>query len=135
MWLIIQIKHSNLYLQQCFLLCMKNIRFLPLNMCFLHFKQIKYFIYRIWFYNFSSTIAKTVCFIQVCILVTFTQSLEMQFMLPIGINFIISRRALAREGDYEMMSVCACVSGCVRVCVSYSRRFLQNCYSYRFFVN
>ena len=26
----------------------------------------------------------------------------------------ISRRALAREGDYEMMSVCACV----RVCVS-----------------
>ena len=28
--------------------------------------------------------------------------------------FIISRRALAREGDYEMMSVCACVPVCVR---------------------
>ena len=27
--------------------------------------------------------------------------------------FIISRRALAREGDYEMMSVCACVCACV----------------------
>ena len=40
---------------------------------------------------------------------------------------IISRWALAREGDYEMMPVCACV----RV----SRRFLQNYYSYRFFVN
>ena len=30
---------------------------------------------------------------------------------------IISRRALAREGDYEMMPVCACVSACVRACV------------------
>ena len=29
----------------------------------------------------------------------------------------ISRRALAREGDYEMMSVRACVRVCVRVCV------------------
>ena len=28
--------------------------------------------------------------------------------------FFISRRALAREGDYEMMSVCACVRVCVR---------------------
>ena len=27
--------------------------------------------------------------------------------------FIISRRALAREGDYEMMSVCACVRALV----------------------
>ena len=27
---------------------------------------------------------------------------------------IISRRALAREGDYEMMSVCAYVRACVR---------------------
>ena len=27
--------------------------------------------------------------------------------------FIISRRALAREGDYEMMSVCACVPALV----------------------
>ena len=27
-----------------------------------------------------------------------------------GSEFIISRRALAREGDYEMMPVCACVS-------------------------
>ena len=29
-------------------------------------------------------------------------------------GLIISRRALAREGDYEMMSVCACVRVCVR---------------------
>ena len=29
----------------------------------------------------------------------------------------ISRRALAREGHYEMMSVCACVCECVRACV------------------
>ena len=28
--------------------------------------------------------------------------------------FIISRRALTREGDYEMMPVCACVRVCVR---------------------
>ena len=28
-------------------------------------------------------------------------------------RFFISRRALAREGDYEMMSVCACVRVCV----------------------
>ena len=27
--------------------------------------------------------------------------------------FIISRQALAREGDYEMMPVCACVCACV----------------------
>ena len=35
-------------------------------------------------------------------------------------NFIISRRALAREGDYEMMSVCACVRACVRALVSHA---------------
>ena len=29
-------------------------------------------------------------------------------------KIIISRRALAREGDYEMMPVCACVRVCVR---------------------
>ena len=29
------------------------------------------------------------------------------------LNFFISRRALAREGDYEMMSVCACVRALV----------------------
>ena len=28
-------------------------------------------------------------------------------------NIIISRRALAWEGDYEMMPVCACVRACV----------------------
>ena len=33
-------------------------------------------------------------------------------------NLIISRRALAREGDYEMMSVRACVHACVCACVS-----------------
>ena len=27
--------------------------------------------------------------------------------------FFITRRALAREGDYEMMPVCACVCECV----------------------
>ena len=43
----------------------------------------------------------------------------------------ISRWALAWEGDYEIHPVRACV----RACVSVSRRFLQNCYSYRFFVN
>ena len=31
------------------------------------------------------------------------------------VKVIISRWALAREGDYEMMSVCVCV--CVRACV------------------
>ena len=29
-------------------------------------------------------------------------------------KIFISRRALAREGDYEMMPVCACVRVCVR---------------------
>ena len=33
---------------------------------------------------------------------------------------IISRRALAREGDYEMMPVCACVRACVRALVSHA---------------
>ena len=32
-------------------------------------------------------------------------------------SVFISRRALAREGDYEMMPVCACVRACGRVCV------------------
>ena len=40
---------------------------------------------------------------------------------------VYGKVSLAREGDYEMMSV--------RACVSLSRRFLQNYYSYRFFVN
>ena len=34
--------------------------------------------------------------------------------------FIISRQALAREGDYEMMPVCACVRACVRALVSHA---------------
>ena len=34
--------------------------------------------------------------------------------------FIISRRALAREGDYEMMPVCACVRACVCALVSHA---------------
>ena len=37
-----------------------------------------------------------------------------------GKSFIISRRALAREGDYEMMPVCACVRVCVRALVSHA---------------
>ena len=44
---------------------------------------------------------------------------------------IISRQALAREGEYKMHPVCVCM----RVCVSVSYRFLKNSYSYRFFVN
>ena len=31
---------------------------------------------------------------------------------------VISRRALAQEGDYEMMPVWGCVRACVRACVS-----------------
>ena len=36
----------------------------------------------------------------------------------LNISLIISRRALAREGDYEMMPVRACVRACVCACVS-----------------
>ena len=36
------------------------------------------------------------------------------------IIFFISRRALAREGDYEMMPVCVCVRACVRALVSHA---------------
>ena len=36
------------------------------------------------------------------------------FFIFFKYGFIISRRALVREGDYEMMSVCACVRACVR---------------------
>ena len=35
--------------------------------------------------------------------------LNERFQLPV----VISRRALAREGDYEMMPVCACVCALV----------------------
>ena len=35
-------------------------------------------------------------------------------------TLIISRRALAREGDYEMMPVRACVRACVRALVSHA---------------
>ena len=35
------------------------------------------------------------------------------------VKLFISRRALAREGDYEMMPVCACVRACVRALVSH----------------
>ena len=55
--------------------------------------------------------------------------------IDIVIFIVISHRALAREGDYEMMPVRACVRVCMHACVSVSRRFLQNYYSYRFFVN
>ena len=33
---------------------------------------------------------------------------------------VISRRALAQEGDYEMMPVCVCVRVCVRALVSHA---------------
>ena len=36
-----------------------------------------------------------------------------------GLLFI-SRWALAREGDCEMMSVCACLSACMRALVSHA---------------
>ena len=42
-----------------------------------------------------------------------------KFQLVFG-YLVISRRALAREGDYEMMSVCACVRACVRALVSHA---------------
>ena len=38
---------------------------------------------------------------------------EYPHMFLIILGIIISRRALAREGDYEMMSVRACVHACV----------------------
>ena len=41
-------------------------------------------------------------------------------MRPGSVLVFISRRALAREGDYEMMSVCACVRACVRALVSHA---------------
>ena len=45
-------------------------------------------------------------------------------VFPVGyhhyIYLVISRRALAREGDYEMMPVCACVRACVRALVSHA---------------
>ena len=39
-------------------------------------------------------------------------------VIVIPILLIISRRASAREGDYEMMPVRACVRACVCACVS-----------------
>ena len=43
-----------------------------------------------------------------------SQSLLHQAGLPSVRVTYISRRALVREGDYEMMPVCACVRLCVR---------------------
>ena len=42
--------------------------------------------------------------------------------LKIHVNppIIISRGALAWEGDYEMMPVCVCVRACVRALVSHA---------------
>ena len=42
------------------------------------------------------------------------------FLFIFYTDFIISRRALAREGDYEMMPVCACVRACMRALVSHA---------------
>ena len=39
---------------------------------------------------------------------------------PAAPHFVISRRTLAREGDYEMMPVCSCVRACVRALVSHA---------------
>ena len=40
-----------------------------------------------------------------------------KMIIPIlCLSFVISRRALGREGDYEMMPVCACV--CALVCTA-----------------
>ena len=49
-------------------------------------------------------------------------------------NIFISRRALAREGDYKMMSVCACVRVCVRALVSHAD-FSKTTTATDFFVN
>ena len=40
------------------------------------------------------------------------------YVLIASLVLVISRRALAREGDYEMMPVCARVRACVCACVS-----------------
>ena len=40
------------------------------------------------------------------------------FPFPDSKTLFISRRALAREGDYEMMPVCVCVRACVCACIS-----------------
>ena len=46
------------------------------------------------------------------------------FMLNLVFNtklhFFISRRALAWEGDYEMMPVCVCVCACVHALVCHA---------------
>ena len=47
-----------------------------------------------------------------------TTGVSLLVMKSAYISLIISRRALARERDYEMMSVCACVRACVCACVS-----------------
>ena len=46
--------------------------------------------------------------IRLFIVISF-QIIIYNFRESIGLTLVISRRALAREGDYEMMSVCACV--------------------------
>ena len=55
------------------------------------------------------------------------QTIEMQVVIksvyypfPPDSRLVISRRALAREGDYEMMPVRACVRACVRALVSHA---------------
>ena len=51
-----------------------------------------------------------------CVLLCYPVSIRIYYQQ--GVLFlVISRRALAREGDYEMMPVCACVRVCVRACV------------------
>ena len=66
-------------------------------------------------YSFSHFFRVFLCFASVtaCISVSLNISAS-----PIWL--IISRRALAREGDYEMMSVCACVRAYVRALVSHA---------------
>ena len=51
---------------------------------------------------------------------TITNKMKFMFNVPVlhkVHSLFISRRALAQEGDYEMMPVRACVRACVRVCV------------------
>ena len=43
---------------------------------------------------------------------------RLAFLHTINLQVIISSRALAWEGDYEMMPVCMCVRVCVLVLVS-----------------
>ena len=77
-------------------------------------------------------------FIFEAILVGFFRWIHIAFGHRCVLGLVLSRQALSREGDYEMMPVCACMYGCMCTCmpvlVSHAD-FPKTTYSYRFFVN